>query len=883
MESRKIRQLFLDFFEEKSHKIVPSAPIVVKDDPTLMFTNAGMNQFKDYFLGNKKPEITRIADTQKCLRVSGKHNDLEEVGADGYHHTMFEMLGNWSFGDYFKEEAIAMAWELLTKRYQLDASRIYITVFGGDESEGLEPDLEAVGYWKKWIPEDRILFFGKKDNFWEMGESGPCGPCSEIHIDLRSDEIRNKVPGAPLVNQGLPELMEIWNLVFIQYNRKADGSLEPLPAKHIDTGMGFERITMVLQNKTSSYDTDIFTGMIQFISEFSAIPYTGSYGAEAKTDMAMRVLADHIRAIVFTIGDGTIPSSTGSGYVIRRILRRAVRYYYSYLKIKEPFLFRLVPYLVQSMGDVFPEIQKQQELILKVIREEELSFLRTLEGGLKKLENLTSTHENISGQLAFELYDTFGFPFDLTSLIARENGLEVDEVEFRKYLSQQKERSRADAKKEFSDWNVIAEGQCRFVGYDTHEVEDTRLLRWRQIQLKGKTYYQLVIEQTPFYPEGGGQVGDRGILYFDGTPVEVIDTVKENDLVLHLTEVMPSQPGKPVKAVINGYRRALIEKNHTATHLLHAALRKKLGSHVTQKGSLVHEDYLRFDFSHFQKLSQQDLLDIEQLVNEKIREDIALAEARQIPIEEARKAGAMMLFGEKYGEQVRMISFDPAYSVELCGGCHVPSTGTLGYFKITSEGAVAAGIRRLEAVTAVKAEQYVQQQLTQLQEIKQLMNLPADPVKQLESILEENKSLQKQMAVLQEDAAGLVKKELMSASIQINNKVNLIVQKLALKDSKIIKNLCYQLAKEFEHCIVVFGFVENGKPQLMCMISQALVDHSKEYNASQWIRKFASHIQGGGGGQAFFATAGGKEVLGIEAALEEARSFITEVIEKNTP
>ncbi|MBK9631359.1 MAG: alanine--tRNA ligase [Saprospiraceae bacterium] len=880
MESRKIRQVFLDYFEEKSHKLVPSAPIVVKDDPTLMFTNAGMNQFKDYFLGNKKAEITRVADTQKCLRVSGKHNDLEEVGADGYHHTMFEMLGNWSFGDYFKEESIDMAWELLTKKYGLDPSSIYVTVFGGDSSEGLEPDHEAVGYWKKWIAEDRILFFGKKDNFWEMGESGPCGPCSEIHIDLRPADVQKSQSGAALVNIGVPEVMEIWNLVFIQFNRKADGSLEPLPDKHIDTGMGFERLSMVLQKKSSSYDTDIFSEMIHFISEFSGIPYTGSYQPTAKSDMAMRVLVDHIRAIVCTIADGSIPSNTGSGYVIRRILRRAVRYYYSYLQIKDPFLFRLVPYLVNSMGDVFTEIQKQQELIIKVIREEELSFLRTLEGGLKRLEGITTLETIIPGQLAFELYDTFGFPFDLTSLIARENKLEVDETGFKALLTQQKERSRADGKKEYSDWNIIKNGQCIFVGYDTQEVEETELLRWRQIQVKGKTKYQLVLAQTAFYPEGGGQVGDRGLLYFDNVPTEVMDTVKENDLILHITESLPANPEAKVRAVVNGYRRSLIEKNHSATHLLHAALRKRLGNHVSQKGSLVNEDYLRFDFSHFQKLEAEDLLYIEQLVNEKIREDIALEEARQVPIEQAKNAGAMMLFGEKYGEVVRMITFDPAYSIELCGGCHVPSTGTLGYFKIISEGAVAAGIRRIEAVTASKAESYINKQLQQLHDIKQLMNLPADPIKQLESILEENKSLQKQITQMQEEAASGIKTDLIRGAKQISG-VAVVVEKIAINDGKVIKNLCYQLAGEFEKCIVVFAFEEQGKPQLMCMISQSLVDHSKDFNASLWIRKFASHIQGGGGGQSFFATAGGKDASGIEAALNEARTFIDELIKKS--
>ena len=811
MESRQIRKIFLEYFERKNHRIVPSAPIVVKDDPTLMFTNAGMNQFKDYFLGNKTAEIKRVADTQKCLRVSGKHNDLEEVGADGYHHTMFEMLGNWSFGDYFKEEAIDMAWELLTEHYKLDASRIYVTVFGGDATDGLQRDVEAVEYWKKWIPEERILFFGKKDNFWEMGDSGPCGPCSEIHFDLRPDEVRKASSGAELVNRGLPELIEIWNLVFIQYNRKADGSLEVLPAKHIDTGMGFERLAMVLQNKNSSYDTDIFSGMIRFISDHSGIPYTGSYKPEARSDMAMRVLADHIRAIVFTIGDGTIPSNTGSGYVIRRILRRAVRYYFSYLGISEPFLFRLIPFLVSSMGDVFPEIRSQQELIVRVNHEEELSFLRTQEGGLRKLETIQNTGGLISGQTAFELYDTFGFPFDLTCLIARERGLQVDEAGFREELSKQKERSRADAKKEYFDWNVLTEGSTVFLGYDTTEVESSRLLRWRNFQTKGQLRYL---------------------------------------------------------------------KNHSATHLLHAALRKKLGTHVAQKGSLVHEDYLRFDFSHFQKLSSEEIDQIEMLVNEKIREDIALVEKRQIPIEEARAAGAMMLFGEKYGDTVRMITFDPDYSVELCGGCHVGSTGTLGYFKIISEGAVAAGIRRVEAVTAEKAEQYIKSQLAQLNEIRLRLNNPADPVKQIESILEENKSLQKQISSLQENAASAMIDQIAREAVLVKN-LKVVSKVVPFEDGKIVKNLCFNLARQLGECIVVFGFEEKGKPQLMCYISESVSSAYPAFNASQWIRKFASHIQGGGGGQAFFATAGGKNMAGLEAAIEDARAFVRDMIEQN--
>ncbi|HQX44601.1 MAG TPA: alanine--tRNA ligase, partial [Saprospiraceae bacterium] len=768
--------------------------------------------------------------------------------------------------------AIGLAWKLLTEEYQLDPSRLYVSVFGGDETEGLERDTESVEFWKKWVPEDRILFFGKKDNFWEMGDTGPCGPCSEIHIDLRPEEERRKNSGAALVNLGVPEVMEIWNLVFIQFNRKVDGSLEELPDKHIDTGMGFERLTMVLQDKKFSYDTDIFSGMIQFMAGFSNIPYTGQYTSTHKSDMAMRVLADHIRAIVFTIADGTIPSNTGPGYVIRRILRRAVRYYYSYLGIKEPFMFRLVPFLVTGMGDVFPEIKSQQELIVRVIKEEESSFLRTLEGGLKRLELLQPVNGVISGQDAFELYDTYGFPIDLTKLIAKEKDWEVDEKEFSVCLVQQKERSRADAKKEYSDWNLVSEGQVKFVGYDVHEVEGTRLLRWRQIQTKGQTKYQLVLETTPFYPEGGGQVGDKGILYFDNQPVEVLDTVKENDLILHMTDVLPSEPTASVRAVINSYRRSLIQKNHSSTHLLHAALRNVLGTHVTQKGSLVNEDYLRFDFSHFQKLSASEMLRIEQLVNEKIRQNIALEETRHLPIEDARKAGAMMLFGEKYGEDVRMITFDPVYSRELCGGCHVDSTGEIGYFKLIGDSAIAAGIRRIEAVTAVKSEEFMRNQIEQLSEVRQLLNNPPNLIQQLQNLIEENKSLQKELQEQKEAKALGLKDQLVQSARRING-IQTLVTKVDLGDSKICKSLIFNLGKELDPAIIIFGFVESDKPQLMCYISEELTT-SQGYNASVWLRQIAKHIQGGGGGQAFFSTAGGKNAEGMDAALAEARTIL---------
>lgn len=872
MESRLIRQTFLDFFAKNGHKIVPSAPIVVKNDPTLMFTNAGMNQFKDYFLGNKLIDIPRIADTQKCLRVSGKHNDLEEVGTDGYHHTMFEMLGNWSFGDYFKEEAIAFAWKLLTEAYKLDPSRLYISVFGGDAEEGLSKDLEAVEFWKKWVPEERILFFGKKDNFWEMGESGPCGPCSEIHVDLRPDDVRNRISGANLVNVGTPEVMEIWNLVFIQYNRKVDGQLEELPAKHIDTGMGFERISMVLQHKTSSYDTDIFSPLIQYIATFSGHPYTASYAPQAKSDLAMRVIADHIRAITFTIADGSIPSNTGSGYVIRRILRRAVRYYYSFLGIKDPFLFRLIPILVDTMGDVFPEIKSQQEFIIKVVHEEEISFLRTLEGGLKKLDQLKLDSGLISGSLAFELYDTYGFPLDLTKLIAAEKNWTIDEAGFKLALDQQKQRSRADAKKEYSDWNFIQDGQCKFIGYDVNEVEQTKLLRWRKLESKGNALYQLVLETTPFYPEGGGQVGDKGLLYFDGQAIEVLDTVKENDLILHIVEILPQHLEVPVRCVINGYRRSQIENNHSATHLMHAALRNILGTHVQQKGSLVNEDYLRFDFSHFQKLSSEEIKNIETLVNEKIRENIALEEKRHLPIEEAKQSGAMMLFGEKYGDYVRMITFDPGFSRELCGGCHVESTGNIGLFKIVSEASVAAGIRRIEAVSSSKAEQYIRDQMDELNQIKAVFNNPPNMIQHIHHLLDENKSLHKQIQDFKEEQSLVLKDQLLARAERISG-IQTLFCSIVLTDSKLVKSLIYQLGKELSPAILFFGFVENDKAQLMCYVSEELVK-TNQYNASNWLKQVSKHIEGGGGGQAFFATAGGKNVAGIQTAIEAVKDIV---------
>ncbi|HRI01751.1 MAG TPA: alanine--tRNA ligase [Saprospiraceae bacterium] len=871
MSSREIRQAFLDFFRANAHAVVPSAPIVVKNDPTLMFTNAGMNQFKDFFLGNRIPDQTRVADTQKCLRVSGKHNDLEEVGTDGYHHTMFEMLGNWSFGDYFKEEAIALAWKLLTEVYKLDPDRLYISVFGGDEKEKLNPDTEAVNYWKKWIKEERILFFNKKDNFWEMGDTGPCGPCSEIHVDLRSDEQRSKVDGATLVNAGTPELIEIWNLVFIQYQRKANGELEELPSKHIDTGMGFERLAMVLQNKKASYDTDIFSPLIHFISSFSQIEYTSSYLPSAKSDMAMRVISDHIRAIAFTIADGSIPSNTGAGYVIRRILRRAVRYYFSYLNIKEPFLYRLIPILVDSMGSTFPELVSEQNLIVKVIQEEENSFLQTLESGLKRLDSLQMNKNSVlSGKVAFELYDTFGFPIDLTRLIASENEWTIDEEGFQSALLQQKERSRADAKKEYSDWISISDGQTKFVGYDTLELKSAKILRYREASSKGKTVYQIVLNETAFYPEGGGQVGDLGSLSVGDQLIPVINTVKENDLIIHIVEKLPTDLSAEVFIKVDGYRRSLIENNHSSTHLLHAALRKVLGNHVAQKGSLVNDQYLRFDFSHFQKISQDELKQIEELVNYKIRQNIPKQEDRAVPIEKAKQAGAMMLFGEKYGDQVRMITFDPEYSIELCGGCHVEATGDIGFFKIISESSIAAGIRRIEAMSSVAAERYIADQELELNQAKELLKNPKNIAVAIKDLQEQNKRLEKELEEMKLAQANHLAAQLES-SFQSYNGINYLLAKVDLVDAKLVKTLIYQLAKSQTKSIVMLANESNGKPMIHAYVSDLLLD---KINAIDLIKHCSVAIEGSGGGQKFYATAGGKKLAGIKAALEEAQAFI---------
>ncbi len=881
MKASEIRKAFLDFFESKSHQIVPSAPLVNKGDPTLMFTNAGMNQFKDYFLGNQTPTNPRAADTQKCLRVSGKHNDLEEVGLDSYHHTMFEMLGNWSFGDYFKKEAISWAWELLTEVYKLDPERLYISIFEGAPAEGLEADEEAKKIWMEFVPEDRILYFDKKDNFWEMGETGPCGPCSEIHIDLRDDDARKKISGAKLVNQDDPLVIEIWNLVFIQFNRKADSSLENLPNKHIDTGMGFERLTMAIQQKKSNYDTDLFSPFIQAVEKASGKTYTFQYpksihdkqhSAQMSIDIAMRVVVDHLRAVAFTIADGQIPSNTGAGYVIRRILRRAVRYYYSFLDIQTPLLHSLVPLLAENFGDVFPGIRAQKDSVAKIIEGEEKSFLRTLEIGISRFEALTAKDGKISGDDAFELYDTFGFPIDLTRLMAGEKNWTVDEPGFTKAMSAQKARAKADAKKSVGDWTEVKSGEVQFVGYDSIEINEANILKFRTVIIKEKPQYQLVLNQTPFYAESGGQRGDRGFMEVEGEKVFVLDTQKENDLIVHIVDKIPRNTKAVVKAVVDGVRRKATSQNHTAVHLMHAALHKVIGEHALQKGQDVDYKRLRFDFNHFEKVSSNQLLEIEKLVNSKIRANIQLEEEREMSIEDAKASGAMMLFGEKYGDKVRMITFDKNFSQELCGGTHVSATGEIGQFKIISESSVASGIRRIEAVTAEAAENYLLNESDTLSEINMLLKNPKNIGKQVAALLEENKGLKKQIEQLQNAQAGAIKSELKN-KFESKSGVNFLATRVALSDTKALKTLAYQLEKETGNAFIVFGAEVNGKPQLMITVSET-VTKEKGLHAGNIIRELAKEIQGGGGGQAFFATAGGKDATGLDKAIAKANEMI---------
>ncbi len=866
MTSSEIRKAFLDFFDARDHQIVSSAPMVIKNDPTLMFTNAGMNQFKDIFLGNSLVKYRRIANTQKCLRVSGKHNDLEEVGVDTYHHTMFEMLGNWSFGDYFKEDAIAWAWELLTSVYNIPKDRLYVTVFEGDSKENLEFDQEAYDFWKKWIAEDRILKGNKKDNFWEMGDTGPCGPCSEIHVDLRSEAERNATDGKALVNASHPQVIEIWNNVFMQYNRLANGSLEPLPAKHVDTGMGFERLCMALQGKTSNYDTDVFQPLIQFISSKCSI----AYGASEKTDIAMRVMADHIRAISFAIADGQLPSNNKAGYVIRRILRRAVRYAYSFLNFREPILYHLVPVLSKIFNGQFPELASQQEFIARVINEEENSFLKTLETGIKKFDQYQNSR--VDGRFAFELFDTYGFPIDLTQLMARERNIEVDMEEFNKAMLEQKTRSRADAEKDLSDWIAVNEEEpVDFTGYDSLE-SDCQILRYREVKTKGKTQYQLVLNRTPFYAESGGQIGDTGKLSNDKETILIIDTQKENNLIVHYCDKLPADPAVSFQAKVDENRRKYITGNHSATHLMHAALRKVLGTHVAQKGSLVNESATRFDFSHFTKVSEDEIVQIEKIVNEKIRENILLNEQRNVPIAKATELGAMALFGEKYGEYVRVITFDPTFSVELCGGTHVKATGQIGLFKITSESSVAAGVRRIEAITGLGAENFMREQNKELNEIKALLKNPNAPLKGIQSLLDEQENLRKRIEELLLEKAVTVRNELRQKMTSVNG-MNLIAEIVELPSADAIKNISYDLRNQIDNLVLLLGAVIEGKPHVSLILSDNLVTE-KKLNASDMIRTIAKEIQGGGGGQAFYATAGGKNVNGLEKAIQEGKGII---------
>lgn len=903
MTAKEIRQAFLDFFASKGHQIVQSAPIVVKNDPTLMFTNAGMNQFKDLFLGEAPIKFPRVADTQRCLRVSGKHNDLEEVGIDTYHHTMFEMLGNWSFGDYFKKDAISWSWELLTEVYQLDKNRLYVTIFEGDEKEGLAKDQEAYDLWLQFVPKERILTGNKKDNFWEMGETGPCGPCSEIHFDSRTDEERAKIEGATLVNADDPQVIEIWNNVFMEFNRLKDGSLKKLPAQHVDTGMGFERLVRVIQGKTSNYDSDVFTPMIEFIAQSASVPYNADAEPGDKDwgqAVAMRVMADHIRAIAFAIADGQLPSNNKAGYVIRRILRRAIRYAYQYLGFKESFMNQLVPLLADQFKGVFDELTSQQDFVQKVILEEENSFLRTLENGILRFDNyiknsgalkIANSEEELKksfddqilfhdkkeekildGKFAFELNDTYGFPIDLTELMAREQGFSVDMEGFNIELEKQKNRSRAATAIDIEDWILIHEGdEVEFVGYDELEAH-AKILKYRKVKSKGKEQFQLVLDRTPFYAESGGQVGDTGLLIGEGEEVTITDTKKENGLIVHFTDQLPAEMEVVFHARVSSRERILTENNHSATHLLHAALKMVLGDHVNQKGSLVNSDNLRFDFSHFSKMTNEEIHQVEAIVNEKIRENIALKEERNVPYQKAIESGVTALFGEKYGDFVRVITFDDHYSKELCGGTHVPATGQIGYFKIISESAVAAGVRRIEAITAIKAEQFIHQQNQLINTLKELLKNPKDMANSVASLLEENSKLKKEIEKSVSEKASGLKNEI-KAKVEHINGINFIAETVNLPNADAIKNLAYQLKDSLENLFLVLAATIDGKPNLTVMLSDNLVKE-KGLHAGNIVRELAKEIEGGGGGQPFYATAGGKNPNGLKAALEKAKSFL---------
>jgi len=874
LSAAQIRKQFLDYFQAHGHVIVPSAPIVVKDDPTLMFTNAGMNQFKELFLGYKPAVNKRIADTQKCLRVSGKHNDLEEVGVDTYHHTMFEMLGNWSFGDYFKEEAIAWAWELLVDKFGIPSDRVYVTIFEGDLSEGLERDNESYNIWKKYIAEDRILPGNKKDNFWEMGDTGPCGPCTEIHVDTRPDELRAKQDGKALVNNDDPLVIEIWNNVFIQYNRKADGSLESLPDKHVDTGMGFERLVRVLQQKQSNYDTDVFSPLIQKIESLSGL----RYGKDEKTDIAMRVMSDHIRAISFSIADGQLPSNTGAGYVIRRILRRAVRYQYNFLHLKEPSLFHLVDVLAQQTADVFPELAAQKIFVKRVIAEEEGNFLKTLESGLKRFHLLTDglpKGSSIDGRAVFELYDTFGFPVDLTRLIARENDLLIDEEGFAVAMNEQKNRSRAAAVQETGDWVIVNEGDLvDFVGYDQTEAV-AKVLKVRRIKQKNEDFIQVVLDRTPFYPEGGGQQGDKGCLVIKGENWPVLDTRKENDLIVHFLGTAPDNWEGDVLAKVDEQNRRASAKNHSATHLLHAALKKVLGSHVQQKGSFLNGSILRFDFAHFGKMSAQEIDKVENDVNEKIAAAIELDERRDVGKDSALKMGANALFGEKYGEKVRVIIFDPAYSVELCGGTHVRNTSEIGLFRIIGESAIAAGVRRIEALTSIAALTYLNEKADLLEHICAVLKNPQDPLKAIHLMAEDQQVLNKELDIFKQAHLNLIRENIKKQSFEKNG-VKLLIGKLGDIGADGLKKIAFDLRNEWDSFAIILGSEFEGKAYLNVLFSEDIVK-DKQVDANQVVRLLAKHIHGGGGGQPFFATAGGSDPKGIDTAIQEGKVILEQM------
>jgi len=871
MTSSEIRQSFLDFFKSKQHKIVPSAPMVIKDDPTLMFTNAGMNQFKEIFLGETENEAKRIADTQKCLRVSGKHNDLEEVGHDTYHHTMFEMLGNWSFGDYFKKEAVEWAWEYLTDVLKINKENLYATVFEGSKEDGTDADEEAKKYWKQFLPEDRILYGNKKDNFWEMGASGPCGPCSEIHIDLRDDAEKAEIPGRELVNKDHPLVIEIWNLVFIQYNRKSNGELENLPAKHIDTGMGFERLCMVVQGKKSNYDTDIFQILIKKIEQISG----KTYGKDKDIDIAMRVIADHLRAVTFSITDGQLPSNTGAGYVIRRILRRAVRYGYSFLGLKEPFIHLLVDDLTKVMGNAFPELISQKDIITQVIKEEEISFLRTLETGIRMLDGIIdetkkNNYKVVNGKDVFTLFDSYGFPYGLTELILREHDLIISKKDFDEAMTEQKNRSKADATGEKGDWIIVSEDDIEeFIGYDHLETE-LLITRYRKVKEKNKDIFHLVFNYTPFYAESGGQVGDTGYIEANGTRVKIIDTQKEHGVIIHYAENLPKDIHASHKAVVNRVKRALTTANHSATHLMHKALKDILGTHVEQKGSLVNEKHLRFDFSHYKKMSDEEIEKVERAVNACIRKNLPLEEKRSIPMPEAKKMGATALFGEKYGDLVRVIKFGD--SIELCGGNHVSATGEIGFFKIISESAVAAGIRRIEALTSVEAENYIFRELKAFKDVKAVIKSSKNIKESIEKVLNENKEYKSLLEKFEKEKTKHLKQNLKNKIKEIKG-INVIVEKVSGANAQQLKDLAFQLKGEIDNLFFTAGAENNGKAYLVVMISDNLIKE-KGLNAGQIIREISKEIEGGGGGPAHFASAGGSDASGIERALKKAVEFL---------